>query len=147
MVSLSLEAEDSPAEEVWQKSSKETDAEKASQLGPKSERTPITLLIFSSLLAHSCDEQGEKLRETYYHHKRTLKKPRGAIVKFRQPRAGMTNHIQASSGSDNIQSQDHIAMVSLSLEAEDSPAEEVWQKSSKETDAEKASQLGPKSER
>ncbi|KAK2701616.1 hypothetical protein QYM36_019733, partial [Artemia franciscana] len=63
-----------------------------------------------------------------------------------EPRAGMTNYIQASSGSDNIQSQDQIAIVSLSLEAEDSPAEEVWQKSSKENDAEKASQLDPKSE-
>ena len=46
-------------------------------------------------------------------------------VKFRQPRAGMTNYTQASSGSDNIQSKEQIATVSLSLEAEDSPAEEV----------------------
>ncbi|KAK2723842.1 hypothetical protein QYM36_002257 [Artemia franciscana] len=125
-------------------------------------RTTITLLIFSCLLAHLCEEQWKKLRETYCPHKRSLKKPSGAKggeikpiawphflaidafcsdqLKFHQPRAGMTNYVQASSGSGNIQNKDKIATVSLSLEAE-----EASHNSSKETDADEASQAGPNS--
>ncbi|XP_065571551.1 uncharacterized protein LOC136034346 [Artemia franciscana] len=54
----------------------------------------------------------------------------------------MTNYVQASTGSGNIQNKDKIATVSLSLEAE-----EPSQNSSKETDADEASQAGPNSDR
>ena len=63
-------------------------------------------------------------------------------LKFHEPRAGMTNYVQASTGSGNIQNKDKIATVSLSLEAE-----EPSQNSSKETDADEASQAGPNSDR
>ena len=114
----------------------------------------MTLLIFSCLLAHSCEEQWQKLRETYCRHKQNLKKPSGAKggeikpiawphffaidafcsdqLKFRKPRAGITNYVQASSGSSNI------ATVSLSPEAE-----EASQNSSKKIDTNEASQASP----
>ncbi|KAK2703115.1 hypothetical protein QYM36_018351 [Artemia franciscana] len=107
--------------------------------------------------AHSCEEQWKKLRETYCRHKRSLKKPSGAKggeikpiawphflaidafcsdqLKFRKPRAGITNYVQASSGSSNI---DEIATVSLSPEAE-----EASQNSSKKIDTDEASQASP----
>ncbi|KAK2722505.1 uncharacterized protein LOC136035092 isoform X1 [Artemia franciscana] len=117
----------------------------------------MTLLIFSCLLAHSCEEQWKKLRETYCHHKQSLKKPSGAKggeikpiawphflaidafcsdqLKFRKPRAGITNYVQASIGSSNI---DEIATVNLSPEAE-----EASQNSSKKIDTDEASQASP----
>ncbi|KAK2702496.1 hypothetical protein QYM36_018896 [Artemia franciscana] len=117
----------------------------------------MTLLILSCLLAHPCEEQWKKLRETYCRHKRSLKKPSGAKggeitpiawphflaidafcsdqLKFRKPRAGMTNYVQASSGSGKI---DEIATVSPSLEAE-----EASQNSTKEIDTDEASQASP----